>query len=333
MMDMKGVMMDQRAELLRTWLEQELKLSIKTMVPLQRDASFRRYFSVVTDHQRFIAMDAPPELEPVAAFIAISKGLIANGLCAPNVYYQDQAQGFLLLSDFGRRVYCQELTSKTADHLYGDALDDLLLLQRISGIEGMALASFDREAYLFELNNFRHWYLEQYRGLSLTQGEHDVFDALFVDLIDAALAQPQVFTHRDYHSRNLMVLDNGRVGILDFQDALWGPVTYDLVSLLRDCYIDWPQENVTFWAKGFCQQLQARGVIDVDFSQFMRWFDWMGLQRHLKAIFIFARKYLRDQNDSYLEDIPRALQYVKAVVARYPELKDCNRLLELRVFK
>ncbi len=223
MVDLESVVLDERAVLLKSWLEQRLNLSLDSFVPLKGDASFRRYFSVVIDGRSFIAMDAPPKLEPVASFVAIAKALQAHGLCTPIIHHEDQQQGFLLLSDFGRRVYCQELTLQTADHLYGNALHDLLAMQDLTQANGMDLPVFDREEYLSELNNFRQWYLEKHCGLTLTQAEQAMLNKLFDDLIGSALAQPQVFTHRDYHSRNLMILESGPCWHFRFPRRALGP--------------------------------------------------------------------------------------------------------------
>lgn len=326
---------DLRLPLIHDWLAQTLGHQDFTLAPASADASFRRYFRVSYHDQQCIVMDAPPEQEDCRPFIAISALFSELGLNVPRVLAQDLTQGLLLLSDLGERLYLAELDEKTADALYGDAISALIKLQSASTEvrEVAALPPYDRKLLLREMNLFRDWYLQRHLGLSLSQSEQASLDTVFDFLAEAALAQPQVIVHRDYHSRNLMHGDPGSAfsnpGILDFQDAVIGASSYDLVSLLRDCYIVWPPERVQGWVEEYFNQAQVAGILPtrVSLAQFMRGFDLMGIQRHLKASGIFARLNHRDHKPAYLNDIPRTLDYIRRVGASYPELNDLLQLL------
>jgi N-acetylmuramate 1-kinase len=236
-----------------------------------------------------------------------------------------------MLTDFGDRVYLGELTDETVDRLYDDALGALTILQACGPVDG--LPSYDASFLQRELDLFRDWFLASLPGYSFGSAERDALAAANDRLVASALEQPRVCVHRDYHSRNLMLTETGNPGILDFQDAVVGPVTYDLVSLLRDCYIAWPAERVIDWASGYFYLARQRGVLqEDDLARFLRWLDFMGVQRHLKACGIFARLHRRDGKSHYLGDIPRTLSYVGAVAGRYPELSDLSRLLDESVW-
>lgn len=323
---------DPRLQQLRSWLQQQI--NYQQLHALEQDASFRRYFRVTGADQPYIVMDAPPEKEPSAPFAAIAQGLKKANVNVPELHAIDLKQGFLLLTDFGNSLYLQVLNQDNAEKLYNRAQQELLKIQQTQHIPDYKIPEFSKELLSEELENFRHWYLKEYCGFKLSAPENKTIDKLFKLLIDNATTQPQVFTHRDYHSRNLMLINNNEhkpeIGILDFQDAVWGPVTYDLVSMLRDCYVTWPQTKVESWVKNFYNSLIENKTINVELTTFMRWFDLMGMQRHLKAIFIFARKYLRDHDKRYLEDIPRGLQYIKQVCEKYPELKDFYKMIQQR---
>lgn len=319
-----------RSAALNSWLR-SLDLGVYSLHPLPADASFRSYIRLATGDRTYMLMDSPPELEPCAPFVAIAKGMRQHGVPVPEVLAEDSDLGFLLLTDFGDEQYLQSLQSGDADKLYGQAMECLHHIQDCTDIADYKLPKFDASEFEYELQHFVHWYLVRYRKLELTSAEQSILQDVFNKLINMALAQPQVFTHRDYHSRNLMLRQDGSLGILDFQDALWGPVTYDLVSMLRDCYIDWPEEQVYAWAKQFYNKLLVKNITTADWQTFQCWFDWMGMQRHLKASFIFARKYLRDNDKRYLADIPRTLNYVAYVAGKYPEFKDFNIFLRDRV--
>ena len=319
--------MPQRVEALSQWLKGVLKRDGLRVAPASSDASFRRYFRVEGAGESRIVMDAPPEKEDTAPFIGVSQRLFAAGLNVPRVLEADTERGFLLLTDLGARSYLAALDEHSVEVLYGDALAALLAMQGRASTS--ALPPYDRSLLRAEMELFRHWYLERQLGLRLSAGQQQALDMTFELLAESALAQPQVFVHRDYHSRNLMVTQENNPGILDFQDAVRGPVTYDLVSLLRDCYIAWPRERVEGWALRYLRDAIAAGVVaDIDQTTWLRWFDWMGVQRHLKASGIFARLNLRDAKPGYLSDIPRTLGYVREVSGRYGELEGLHALLD-----
>jgi len=270
-------------------------------------------------------MDAPPEQEDCHPFIHVSSLMAGIGLHVPVVLRQDLQQGFLLLTDLGDRVYLSELNTDTVERLYGDALQALLRLQSHGAAD---LPPYDRGLLMNEMELFRQWYLERHLGLQLSEDENATIDAAFTYLADQALQQPRVIVHRDYHSRNLMV-SSPNPGILDFQDAVIGPITYDLVSLLRDCYIAWPRTQVVNWVSQYYRQAQVEGLLEnVSEAQFLNWFDLMGIQRHLKASGIFARLNYRDGKSGYLKDIPRTLGYVIDVGKDYPALRPFIELVE-----
>ncbi|MDH5632195.1 MAG: phosphotransferase [Gammaproteobacteria bacterium] len=321
--------MDKRYEQLKGWLAATLDAAEYEIQPASADASFRRYFRVFTGGQSFIVMDAPPEKENVGPFIEIAGHLLALGLHVPEIFYQDLEQGFLLLSDLGSRPYLDELGDSTVERLYGDALGALVVLQAGIYTDDDFLPEYSAELLMSEMELFRDWYLGEHHGLALSASRADVLREAFELLRDQALAQTRVWVHRDYHSRNLMICESHNPGIIDFQDAVIGPVTYDLVSLLRDCYIAWPRERVEDWVKGYHQLAMDSGIpVCEDDEEFLRWFDWMGVQRHLKAIGIFARLNHRDGKPGYLKDIPRTLAYVLDVCQRYPELESFYQLLD-----
>ena len=306
--------------------------------PASADASFRRYFRVTGAGlagcfegvgDTLIVMDAPPEKEDSHPFVMISNMLVAAGLNVPRVYAMDIEQGFLLLNDLGTQAYLDALNEDTVGSLYADALDALLRMQQMTAPSMAGLPIYDKALLLNEMALFRDWYCLQYREFTFTDSQRAMLDQISIQLCESALTQPQVFVHRDYHSRNLMVTAEHNPGILDFQDAVVGPVTYDLVSLLRDCYIDWPRQRVEQWALDYLHRIADIGLIAPESdATYLRWFDWMGVQRHLKATGIFARLHLRDNKPGYLADIPRTLNYVRDVSVRYPELKSLHTLLE-----
>ena len=250
--------MPERLDALKRWLESELEFRDYTINPASSDASFRRYLRVVHNGENFIVMDAPPAREDSQPFITVSRLLFDAGLNVPEVIDADLAQGFLLLSDLGSELYLDALNDDSRERLYGDALAGLAVIQACPTGE---LPMYDREQLSREMELFREWLLGKHLGLSLTDAQNGMLDDAFALLVDNALAQPKVFVHRDYHSRNLMVTGSNNPGILDFQDAMLGPVTYDLVSLLRDCYIKWPVEQVDDWALGYHQLALQSGIL------------------------------------------------------------------------
>jgi len=304
--------MSDRSTQLNRWLDQ-LGYQDYRLSPASEDASFRSYLRLETDAESLIIMDAPPDREPCDQFIAVARKLRAAGLNAPEIIAQNPTEGFLLLTDFGGRDYLSQLNAENEASLYGDALDALLLMQ--TRIDAADLPLYDATLLNREMDLFHDWFLGKLLGISLDQEQQSVWQSIKQTLIENALAQPQIFVHRDYHSRNLMKLEIQNPGILDFQDAVNGPITYDLVSLLRDCYIDWPQARVEQLALDYYEIARANNLVDVEAALFMHWFNLMGTQRHLKAIGIFSRLYIRDGKPGYLQDIPRTLEYVRQVSA------------------
>jgi len=328
--------MPQRLAQINDWLQKELGLTDYDIKPASSDASFRRYFRIRANDGNFasyraaslIIMDAPPFREDVAPYIRIATLMAGLDLHVPLVLEENRELGFLLLSDLGAVQYLSVLDINNVSQLYSDALTALLRLQIGGPRQPGDLPAYDFALLQRELEIFREWYLQKHLGLRLSQTQQDIIDTSFKVLIDSALEQPLVCVHRDFHSRNLMQTEQNNPGILDFQDAVIGPITYDLVSLLKDCYITWPRDQVISWALGYKQQLQDSGVIDVmDDQKFLRWFDLMGAQRHLKATGIFARLDQRDGKPDYLNDIPRTLSYVVDVTGRYSELHELNEFL------
>jgi len=316
--------MAERLEALQGWLDQQL--GEVAMEPASGDASFRRYFRLTRpDGSTAIAMDAPPGPEDCRPFVDMAQQLRALGVHGPEVLAQDLERGFLLLEDLGSRHYLDELTPQTVDRLYGDAMGALVTVQALGPRHG--LPAYDRALLLQEMELFREWLVGRHLGTGLTADQNRMLDQVFGLLVDNALQQPQVCVLRDFHSRNLMVTDNHNPGVLDFQDAVIGPVTYDLVSLLKDCYIAWPRPQVEDWVAGYFELARQSGVLPQEHEQqFLRWFDLMGVQRHLKAAGIFARLKERDGKDGYLQDIPRTLGYMVEMGCVYPELEELGEV-------
>jgi len=288
------------------------------------DASFRSYWRVRRDGRSVIVMDSPPDREPVQPWLAIGAQLAGVGLHVPAVLAADVEQGFLLLEDFGSRLYLDALTEHSADALYGDALAALFVLQ--TRLDGRDLERYDEARLQMELDYLPEWLLVRHLGLQPGCADWDVIELAFRRILDTVQAQPYGFVHRDFHSRNLMVAPP-TPGIIDFQGALYGPLTYDLVSLLRDCYIAWPAARVDAWAEAYRERLVAHGRISADAAQFRRWFDFTGLQRHIKVLGLFCRLCYRDGKPHYLDDLPLVLRYVLEVADRHPELSDFVALL------
>ena len=320
--------MTQRIEQLRDWLQHAADLGETSLTPASEDASFRRYFRVHHAGGTAIAVDAPPEHEDSRPFVHVARALRAIGLNVPEILAVDYDLGFLLVGDLGETLYLDVLDEASAERLYGDALDALLVLQASAPEVPGGLPPYDRRRLLDELALFPAWFLDRHLDRPPGAVERTELEAAFEVLVASALEQPQVAVHRDYHSRNLMRVEVDNPGILDFQDAVIGPVTYDPVSLLRDCYVRWPRERVESWALGYhARALQAGVLRERDEARFLRWFDLMGLQRHLKVLGIFARLWHRDGKPGYLDDLPRVLDYAIEVAADYPELGALHRLL------
>ena len=299
-----------------------------TLRPASSDASFRRYFRVdAADGATLIVMDAPPPQEDVRPFVQVAELFGATGVTVPTVLAQDVERGFLLLSDLGNTTYLKQLNADTAHKLYIDAIDALVLLQAQS--RPGKLPVYDRELLHRELMLFPDWYLAKHLNATLDDKQAADLNNVFEVLLANNLAQPQVYVHRDYHSRNLMVLDKGNPGILDFQDAVYGPITFDLVSLLRDAYIQWDEEMVLDWAIRYWERARRAGLpVSHDIDAFYRDFEFMGLQRHLKVLGIFARLYHRDGKDGYLNDIPLVMEYTRKTAYRYKEFAPLVKLLD-----
>ena len=318
----KIVSMDIRLKEINTWLQNDLEISNYTIEPASADASFRRYFRIVEGDKSWIIMDAPPDKEDCAPFIEITNRLLKTGVRSPEIKAYSPEKGFLMLSDLGNIMYLDKLAKDNSDELYHAAIDSLVTMQSQADISD--LPEYDDKLLQQEMMLFPDWLLEKHLGLS----PEDWLDQTFSFLSQSALDQPQVFVHRDYHSRNLTWQADQAPGILDFQDAVIGPISYDLVSLLRDCYIDWPQDQVSSWVNYYLENIRQQDILkDVTDAEFNRWFDLMGVQRHLKASGIFARLWHRDAKQGYLKDIPRTLNYIVTVSQRYPELKDLHNFL------
>ncbi len=302
-------------------------------MPASGDASFRQYFRLQAGGNSFIVMDAPPEQEDCLPFLRVAGYLEAMRLNAPRVIEANLDDGFVLLSDLGTRLYLDELkhAPDNADSLYSDAITALRTMQRRGVAYQSLLPSYDDELLRFELSLFRDWLCGEHLGLSFSESDEVAWQACCDVLTENALDQPQVFVHRDYHSRNLMFTDANNPGILDFQDAVEGPLTYDLASLLKDCYVRWPVQQVRQWALQFYSALDLSIREQVDELQFRRYFELMGVQRHVKAAGIFARLNHRDGKSAYLADIPRTLVYIVELAPHYEELQFLAELIEGQV--
>jgi len=318
--------LDTRREELTRWVSAQYSLLPGTeLEPVSGDASFRRYFRAHTGQGSLIAVDAPPAKEDSRPFVAIAQAWAGKGLPVPKVVASSLEQGFMLLSDLGNQLLLPLLKSEqAAEGWYHQALHLLLKIADATQIPGWPLPPYDDWRLRGEMELFPVWFMEKYLEWEWQPGERAILERAFDTLSESAQAQPQVCVHRDYHSRNLMVVDEQHhsLGVLDFQDAVLGPVCYDPVSLLRDCYVDWPRAKVEAWALLYAKQFRARHGAAFSDKQFLQWFDWMGVQRHLKCCGIFARLNLRDGKADYLKDIPRTFSYLFAVCSRYPELAE-----------
>jgi aminoglycoside/choline kinase family phosphotransferase len=294
-------------------------------VPASADASFRSYFRVARGDERFIVMNAPPEREDIGPWLDIGRRLREAGLNAPEVLAADPALGFVVMRDLGTRSYLDALADDTVGPLYADALAALVTMQ--ARVDARGLPRYDAPRLRAEMELMPTWFLERHLGLAPGRAGWELLESAFAALERAALAQPVAFVHRDYHSRNLMVVPDANPGIIDFQDAVVGPVTYDLVSLLRDCYVAWPDPRVRGWAEDHRRRLAAEGLVDADRDAWQAWFDLMGLQRHVKVLGIFCRLWYRDGKPGYLADLPLVLRYTLDVAARHPETRDLGRWL------
>ena len=314
----------QRQSQLLQWLESLAENTYTNLQAASADASFRQYFRVFNtqDNKSYIVMDAPPEKENSHLFVLVTELIRGVGVNAPDIIALDLQQGFLLLDDLGNKPYLDYLSDNTAENLYIDAIDALVKMQTIDAM----LPAYDEQLLLTEMELFESWYLNRHLDVQLDEDQKTSLYSIFTILIKSAEQQPQVFVHRDYHSRNLMITDSNNPGVIDYQDAVIGPVTYDLVSLFKDCYIEWPVEKIEHWLDLYLARLTPEHIIEKD--TLTRWFDLMGVQRHLKVLGIFARLNYRDGKSQYLNDLPLTLKYVVDACEKYIELQPLKQLLE-----
>lgn len=348
-------MNDPRLQALTQWAAEQLQQPVEALSVVSGDASFRRYFrrSCTLENQyaplkgqsstSVVAVDSPPDKEPIDAFVMVSELLASAGLSVPRVLHADHQQGFMLLSDMGDALYLPALNDKSADKLYHAAMDALIDLQLGCLNRQSELPPYDKAQLHREMELFREWFLQQHLQMTLEPADHQLLDQWFDCLSESALSQPQVAVHRDYHSRNLMILPQHSPGIIDYQDAVEGAVSYDLVSLLKDCYIRWPRHRQLQWLEYYRSQLQQKSSHSKDKSlsaeltkavnarNFVQDFDWMGMQRHIKVAGIFCRLYHRDGKAGYLADIPLTLGYIVEALKQYPELKQYLNWFEERL--
>lgn len=326
-----------RADALRRFAESALATTSISIEPASADASFRSYWRVTSADRTHVVMDAPPDKENIEPWLAIGARLRTAGLHAPEVFAVDRAHGFVLMEDLGARLYLPALSDTSVDALYADALDALLRMQ--THVDPDGLPHFDEAFVTMELELMPEWFLRRHLGHAIECDDWDVVELAFRVLINEVRAQPQAFMHRDYHSRNLLVMPQTAAhgdamlenpGIVDFQGAMSGPIAYDLASLLRDCYIAWDAERVDGWLAAYAQRLRHAHLIDthVDGARLRRWFDLAGLQRHIKVLGIFCRLWYRDGKRHYLADLPLTWRYVITVARRYPETAALADLLE-----
>ena len=320
----------QRLQQLSDWLHQQIPDTSFNIAPASADASFRRYFRVsFNDGQTRIAMDAPPQHEDCRPFVCVAKLFEQASTHVPHVYAQDLERGFLLLSDLGNTTYLQALEqgTRTPRELYGAATDALIRIQLASRDNELPL--YDEALLQREMRLFPDWYIAKHLNTKLDEKQSAKLDTVFQRILQNNLAQPRVYVHRDFHSRNLMVSDPNP-GILDFQDAVYGPITYDLASLFKDAYIRWEEAEILDWLIRYWEKARKAGLpVHQDFADFYRDYEWMGVQRHIKVLGIFARLYHRDGKESYLKDMPLVMDYLRRACARYIDLKPLLNLLDV----
>ena len=317
---------DTRRAALAAWLRDTLATSAFRLEPASEDASFRRYFRVRTGSRTRIAMDAPPPMENCRPFVSVLALLRRAGVNAPELHAADMDRGFLLLDDLGSRCYLDVIGEANADSLYADAFKTLLDMQ--CRIHRDQVPPYDERRLREELDLFPRWFLSRHLGVELDGALALALDATFDALVRVCAEQPRVFVHRDYHSRNLMHRERRNPGVIDFQDAVAGPLAYDLVSLLRDVYVRWPDDRIAGWVDAYHDSAVARGLLEADRARFRRWFDLTGVQRHLKIAGIFTRLWHRDGKSRYLDDLPLTLAYLAEVAPRCPETEAVVRIME-----
>ncbi len=325
--NIRKTVVDNRQQELQLWLKAALPQTDFSLTTASADASFRRYFRVHTSYQTLIAMDAPPPQENCEPFVRIAKLFGEAGLNVPKVIAQDLDRGFLLLNDLGNDTYLSQLDNASAPKLYTDANNALIKLQLAS--QPNVLPNYDEALLTREMQLFPDWYIAKHLGVTLDEKQLAVLTSTFNLLNKNILAQTQVYVHRDYHSRNLMITQENNPGVLDFQDAVYGAITYDLVSLLKDAYISWEEDQIIDWLVRYWQNARKAGLaVPEDFSEFYKDFEYMGAQRHIKVLGIFARLYHRDGKDGYLKDMPLVMTYLRKACERYTELRPMLRLLD-----
>lgn len=315
-----------RLDQLHQWVAQQHPEQSFELSAASADASFRRYFRItLADGRTQIVMDAPPEHEDCRPFLKVAELFRQSGAHIPQVYAQDLEQGFLLLSDLGSTTYAAAITPENAANLYAEALGALACIQHISQPD--TLPEYSREKLLQEMELFPVWYVARHKEITLTAAQTESLYAMFDLILQINCAEPKVYVHRDFHSRNLMFTEPNP-GIIDFQDALYGPITYDLVSLFKDAYIEWDEELTLDWLVRYWQSARQIGLpVREDFSEFHRDYEFMGVQRHLKVLGIFARLYHRDGKEGYLKDMPLVMRYLRKTCGRYTELHPLLKLL------
>ncbi|MDN4503504.1 phosphotransferase [Alteromonadaceae bacterium BrNp21-10] len=318
---------NQRQIELIKWLQHSQLFLGQQLTMVSGDASFRRYFRFSQNGQSFIAVDAPPPQENCQAFVAFSKAYRQQKICVPEVLAVDLQQGFMCLEDFGDQQFSQKIQLNNPELYYQQALALLPGIQGLTHTSLGPIANYDQSRLDLEASLFSQWLVNTHLNLTLSKKQIAMLNNVENMLAKNFLTQPQVAVHRDFHSRNLMILDNHQIGVIDFQDTLMGPITYDLVSLLRDCYVRWPNA----WVIEQLQIVWSNNYKQYSWPEFKRWFDWTGIQRHLKAAGIFARLYHRDNKAVYMQDIPRTLGYVIDVAAEYPELLELSQWLKASV--
>ncbi|RFC33757.1 MAG: hypothetical protein DID91_2727703051 [Candidatus Nitrotoga sp. MKT] len=316
-----------RQQQIKTWLHSKFPDSAFNISPASADASFRRYFRATFADHTLIVMDAPPQNEDCRPFIHIAQLFGTAGVHVPQVLAQDLEQGFLLLTDLGNTTYLQALNPNNARELYSAATDALITIQLTS--REFELPPYDQALLMREMYLFPEWYVAKHLQVTLDDKQNAALETVFQRIVQNNLAQPRVFVHRDYHSRNLMV-STPNPGILDFQDAVYGPITYDLASLFKDAYIHWEEAEVLDWLIRYWEKARKSGLpVHNDFSDFFRDYEWMGVQRHLKVLGIFARLYHRDSKDGYLKDLPLVMDYLRRACERYVDLKPLLHILDI----
>ncbi len=321
-----------RQQALTQWVQIELNDPSLSLQLISGDASFRRYFRLTYQTRTLVAVDAPPPQEDCRQFLAVGEAYAATGVPVPQVLAEDQSSGFMLLEDLGDTLLLSQVKSQECSALYDQAITLLPAIAQVTETRFGALPAFDRAHLARENQLFREWLLERYLGFTLSQGDVQMLEDAFTVLSDNALAQPQWGVHRDFHARNLMVCHDGSLGVIDFQDAVVGPATYDLVSLLRDCYVEWDDDWVYAKLNSWASLMQRQGLLSqVSGATLQRWFDLMGIQRHVKASGIFCRLSLRDGKQGYLGDVPRTLGYIIRIAGQYPELATFAQWVQSRV--